>query len=345
MASGEVMSPAPIALTMGDPGGCGPQIAIEAWRSRKRWDADPFFIIGGLEVLKTADSKDTPLAVIEHPAQAREFFDAALPVLAIECPAILPGERTPAGAEATIRAIELAVELTHRGAAGAVVTNPINKALLYAEGFTHPGHTEYLAALAHRLYALDDIPHPVMFLTGGGLRVALATIHIPLRDVPDAITPELLSRTALITHEALRRDFALEKPRIALAGLNPHAGEDGALGEEELRIINPTAEDIRRRGINISNAQPGDTVFQAMRAGDYDAVIAMYHDQGLAPLKTLDMWGGVNATIGLPFIRTSPDHGTAYDAAGRGVARADSLIAALKLAGDMARARASVARR
>ncbi len=215
-------------------------------------------------------------------------------------------------------------------------------ALLYGAGFKFPGHTEYLADLA----TVNGVaPRPVMMLAGGGLRVSLVTIHRPLASVAQALTQDLIVDIARITATALRRDFGLPAPRLGLCGLNPHAGEDGGLGREEIETINPAAAILRAEGIDISDARPGDTIFHEAlprdgKPGRFDAVVAMYHDQGLIPVKTLDIWGGVNITLGLPFIRTSPDHGTAYDAAAAGKARPDSLLAALRLAGEMALARA-----
>ena len=328
---------APIALTMGDPGGCGPQITLEAWRRRNETGDAPFFVIADPDVL-AAEAKKSGVAIriISEPQEANSVFEHALPVIVEACPFIRPGDKDPRGAKATINAIARAVAFAKSGHAQAVVTNPINKALLQQEGFRHPGHTEFLAALAAQVFELDEEPKPVMLLTGGGLRVALATIHVALRDVVDQLDAAAIQDTALIVNNALKTDFNLSSPRIALAGLNPHAGEEGRMGREEIDLINPTAANLRQIGVNVSDAQPGDTVFAAMLDGQYDCVIAMYHDQGLAPLKTLDMWGGVNTTIGLPFVRTSPDHGTAYEAARTGTARPDSLIAAIKLANKMA---------
>ncbi len=217
------------------------------------------------------------------------------------------------------------------------MTNPIAKALLYRSGFPHPGHTEYLAELAADG---GPAPRPVMMLVGGGLRVALVTIHQPLARIPSLLDSRVIEEVGLTVQAALRRDFGIAAPRIGLCGVNPHAGEDGEIGREEISVINPAAHALRARGVDISDARPGDTIFHEMLGGRFDAIIAMYHDQGLIPVKTLDMWGGVNVTLGLPFIRTSPDHGVAYDAAAKGDARPDSLIAALRLADEMAIARA-----
>lgn len=358
----------PLAVTMGDPAGVGPQIACKAWVQRTHGDR-PFYVIGSWEVfLQAAErlgrknrkgggpgsiiplergasiSAGPAIQWIDDPSEAAAVFSNALPLLRIDCPA--PEFDTPAKrgkpdistAPAIIESIRLAVEHTRAGKAAAVVTNPIAKALLYKAGFQHPGHTEYLAGLAA---GNGRAPRPVMMLVGGGLRVALATIHRPLASVPDALTVDLIVETGRIVHAALRRDFGIPNPAIGLCGLNPHAGEDGAMGREELEIIDPAAHRLRAEGIDISDARPGDTIFHEALQGRFDAVVAMYHDQGLIPVKTLDIWGGVNVTLGLPFIRTSPDHGTAYDAAANGTARPDSLIAALRLADQMALARSA----
>ncbi|MCL4126956.1 UNVERIFIED_CONTAM: hypothetical protein GTU68_044915 [Idotea baltica] len=273
---------------------------------------------------------------IETPSEAASAPDGALPVLPLPgVPKILPGQPNGAAAPAIVAAIELATQHALAGDAAGIVTNPINKALLYGAGFTHPGHTEFIAQICGKSIK------PVMMLVGGGLRVALATIHQSLRSVPDSLSTEGLIEIGSIAAAALKRDFGLKAPKIAFSGLNPHAGENGALGQEEIEIINPAANALRRAGIDISNARPGDTVFAESLAGQFDAVIAMTHDQGLIPVKTLDFWGGVNVTLGLPIVRTSPDHGTAYEAAANGTARPDSLIAAILLADKISKNRAA----
>jgi 4-hydroxythreonine-4-phosphate dehydrogenase len=327
----------PLAMTMGDPAGVGPIIAWKAWEHARKTGGRPFYIIVPPDVMAAAANAG-PLETIPDTGHALTTFAHALPVLPIDGRAPQPGQPDPATAPAIIESIRLAVEHTRAGKAAAVVTNPIAKALLYRAGFKHPGHTEYLAELSADG---GDAPRPVMMLVGGGLRVALLTIHRPLASVVTSLSPTLIAESAGIVGSALKRDFGIANPRIGLCGVNPHAGEDGEIGREEIEIINPAAALLRRGGLNISDARPGDTIFHEMLGGRFDAVLAMYHDQGLIPVKTLDMWGGVNVTLGLPFIRTSPDHGVAYDAAASGAARPDSLIAALKLADEMARARAS----
>jgi 4-hydroxythreonine-4-phosphate dehydrogenase len=329
----------PLAVTMGDPAGVGPLITWQAWERVRRNGGRPFYVIAPPDVLAAA-SHGAPLEIIPDSGHALTTFQHALPVLRIGGPVAKAGQGDPATAASIIESIHLAVEHTQAGKAAAVVTNPIAKALLYRAGFKHPGHTEYLAELAAKG---GEPPRPVMMLVGGGLRVALVTIHRPLASVVNSLTPLLIAEIAGIVGTAMKRDFGFAHPRIGLCGVNPHAGEDGGIGREEITIINPAAALLRRGGLDISDARPGDTIFHEMLGGRFDAIIAMYHDQGLIPVKTLDMWGGVNVTLGLPFIRTSPDHGVAYDAAAAGKARPDSLIAALKLADEMAIARAAAA--
>jgi 4-hydroxythreonine-4-phosphate dehydrogenase len=325
---------------MGDPAGVGPGItwkAYEAFRNRSR----SFYVIADPRVLDGARppaSLHHPLVMIASPDEAEAAFQRGLPVAPITSPIPKPGEPDPATATAVLDSIRLAVMHVQSGKAAAVVTNPIAKALLYRAGFKHPGHTEFLAELAA---SGAPPPRPVMMLSGGGLRVALATIHEPLSAVPGLLTTDLIADVGRIVHEALKRDFGIAEPRIGLCGVNPHAGEDGEIGREEVEIVNPAAARMRAAGIDCSDARPGDTIFHEARSGRFDAVVAMYHDQGLIPVKTLDIWGGVNVTLGLPFIRTSPDHGVAYDAAASGKAKPESLISAIDLADAMARARAS----
>jgi 4-hydroxythreonine-4-phosphate dehydrogenase len=324
----------PLVLSMGDPAGVGPAITAAAWEALKDDKSLTFYVIGAPELYRPFCA----VAEISLPEEAAATFGSALPVLPIAyLPAITPGKPDAASAAAIISAIETGVAHVRSGQAAGLVTNPINKALLYGAGFRHPGHTEFIAELC-RPKGGEPL-RPVMMLTGGGLRVALATIHQSLASVPGSLTQEGLIELGTIVHAALISDFGIASPRIAFTGLNPHAGEGGALGREEIEIINPAAEILRSRNINISNARPGDTVFAEALAGAYDAVIAMTHDQGLIPVKTLDFWGGVNMTLGLPIVRTSPDHGTGYDAAAAGTARPDSLIAAIRSAVMVARNR------
>jgi 4-hydroxythreonine-4-phosphate dehydrogenase len=319
---------------MGDPAGVGPAITVAAWEALKADPSLSFYVIGAAELYRDRCN----VQEIATPEETGRTFGNALPVLPVEAlPPITPGTPDAASAPAIISAIETGVSHVLMGKAAGLVTNPINKALLYGAGFRHPGHTEFIAELCRP----EGAPpfRPVMMLTGGGLRVALATIHQSLASVPGSLTREGLVELGTIVHGALQTDFGIVSPRIAFSGLNPHAGEGGAIGREEIEIINPAADTLRSRNIDISDARPADTVFAEALSGTYDAVIAMTHDQGLIPVKTLDFWGGVNMTLGLPIVRTSPDHGTGYDAAAAGTARPDSLIAAIRSAAMVAQNR------
>jgi 4-hydroxythreonine-4-phosphate dehydrogenase len=316
---------APLLVTCGDPSGIGPEIAAKAARAdvpRFVWIGDPAHIPAGMPWQAVAAPSDpVPVGVL-----------AVLP-LPFAAPA-LPGQPDPRNAAGVVAAIDRAVALVQAGAGRAVVTCPIHKKALHdGAGFAFPGHTEYLAHLAGGV----DV---AMMLACEGLRVVPATIHIALADVPRALTRAALERAIRITDAALRRDFALAAPRIAVAGLNPHAGEGGAMGHEEITLIAPLLADLRAEGFDLLGPLPADTMFHAAARARYDAAVCAYHDQALIPIKTLDFAGGVNVTLGLPFVRTSPDHGTAYDIAGRGVADPTSLIAALRMADRLAGARA-----
>lgn len=318
----------PLALTMGEPAGIGAEIAAGAWRALR--GTGPVF------VLLDDATRDfgVPAQAVTGPEQAHAVFADALPVLHRPLPhAPVPGRLDAANAPAVIDAIAEAVALTKVGRTGAVVTNPIQKATLYAAGFRHPGHTEYLAEL--------DGPGvvPVMMLASEELRVVPVTVHEALQRAIARLTPAMIVETARITHAALERDFGIAAPRLAVAGLNPHAGESGTMGREEIDIVAPAIATVRAEGIDARGPMPPDTMFTAQARPGYDAAICLYHDQALIPIKTLDMAGGVNVTLGLSFIRTSPDHGTALDIAGKGVADPSSLIAALRLAARLAAAR------
>ncbi len=323
-------NPPPLVLTLGDPAGIGGEIALKAFAALR---GDPGFVLIAdyLHMQALSSRFAVPVAPVESLTMR---VGDALPVLHHPLPApVTPGRPSPGNAQATIDAIARAVALVRSGEAAALVTNPINKqALKEGAAFPYPGHTEYLAALT-------DTPRPVMMLAAPELRVVPVTIHIPLSDVPAALTPELLEETIRITHAALIRDFGLSAPRLALAGLNPHAGEGGHMGREEIEIILPVLKKLRAEGLCLAGPLPADTMFHAAARASCDAAIAMYHDQALIPLKTLNFSEGVNTTLGLPFIRTSPDHGTAFDIAGSGRADPSSLIAALRLAAQMATSR------
>jgi 4-hydroxythreonine-4-phosphate dehydrogenase len=326
----------PLALTMGEPAGIGGEVALKAWRGDKT--LPPFFMLDDPDRLtRLARRLDWTVPVIEiaAPEETEAAFQRGLPVLAERLPAeVVPGQPNQANAPAVLSAIRRAVTLARAGKIAGLVTNPINKSVLYATGFEHPGHTEYLAELA------GGNPTPVMMLVGGGLRVVPVTIHISLREALNGLTSEIIVEKARITARALRRDFGIAQPRLAIAGLNPHAGEGGAMGREEIEIIEPAIATLRGDGIVADGPVPPDTMFHAGARPNYDAAICMYHDQALIPLKTLDFERGVNVTLGLPFVRTSPDHGTAFDIAGTGTASDVSLTAAIALAGTLAGQRA-----
>jgi len=312
---------------MGDPAGVGPPITVSAWNALKHDPSCCFFVIGAPRLY----ARDIPVQEISSPADAQEIFAHALPVIPLEeVPDIQPGQADDRAAASIIKSIELATTLCLDRSADGMVTNPINKALLYGTGFRHPGHTEFVAALCAEGSQTSYLP--VMLLTGGGLRVALATIHVALKDVFSHLNTKDLATLGEIVAESMRADFGIASPRLAFTGLNPHAGENGTIGREEVDIINPAASALRAAGFDMSDARSADTVFAESLDGRFDAIIAMTHDQGLIPVKTLDMWGGVNTTIGLPIVRTSPDHGTGYDAAANDTARPDSLIAAIRQA-------------
>jgi 4-hydroxythreonine-4-phosphate dehydrogenase len=330
------VTPKPLALSLGDPAGIGPEIIVKAWRALRE-SGPAFMVVGDLEVLNAASAAGASgLRRVTGADEAVRVFSQALPVLDLPLQAqVVAGRADPALAPSVIRWIETAVGLALSGEVAAVVTAPIAKAPLYAAGFRYPGHTEFIAELTAAT-TYDGARGPVMMLAAGDLKVSLATIHLPLREVPEALGIERIVNTALVTAQALRNDFGIDRPRLALAGLNPHAGEDGSLGREEIEIIRPAARALRDLGVDCADPKPADTLFHDQARRTYDAVVCMYHDQALIPVKMLDFWGGVNLTLGLPIVRASPDHGVGFDIAGRGLARADSLIAALRLAHDIA---------
>jgi 4-hydroxythreonine-4-phosphate dehydrogenase len=323
----------PVALTLGDPAGIGGEIALKAWTTlRDRLD---FFLIGDLAHMQRLGRRlGLPVRPVDAPCAAAAAMPAGLPVLPHPLPRPAPpGAPDPANAAAVVAIIARGVELVRSGAALALCTNPINKqALQSGAGFAFPGHTEYLAHLC-------GAPLPVMMLVAPALRVVPVTIHIPLAAVPAALTPERLEATLRLTHAALVSDFGLPAPRIAVAGLNPHAGESGALGHEEATLITPVLDRLRAEGMALTGPHSADTLFHPRARAGYDAAVCMYHDQALIPIKTIDFDGGVNVTLGLDFVRTSPDHGTAYDIADRLAANPSSLVAALELARAMAETR------
>ncbi len=316
-----------VAVTCGEPAGIGPEIIAQAWRELRC--EVPFFVIGDPDHF--ADL--APMAVLDAPDAPAEEADA-LPILPQSFPAPRqPGKPDPKNAQGVIDAIGRGVEIVQAGQASAVCTAPIHKqALQDGADFAYPGHTEYLAALA-------GVETVVMMLASEQLRVVPATIHIPLEDVKETLTAQLLEDVVRVTHAGLMRDFAVPSPRIAVAGLNPHAGEGGKMGREEIEMIAPVLETLRAQGFDLRGPLSADTMFHAAMRTSYDAAICMYHDQALIPIKTLDFDRGVNVTLGLPFVRTSPDHGTALDIAGQGIANPSSMIEALRMAAQMGAAR------
>ncbi len=324
----------PLALTMGDPAGIGGEISLMAWRALCADEtAIPFFLIGDADHLRTVSESSgilVPVTVIDDPAQAATVFRSALPVLhrPLKAPSVA-GTPEPDNAKAVIDSIETAVRLVMAGQAQAVVTNPVHKQSLYQAGFRFPGHTEYLAALAG-----IDTP-PVMMLACPSLRVVPVTVHLSLHQAIAGLTTEAIVTTATIAWASLKNDFAIARPKLAIAGLNPHAGEGGGMGSEEQTIIAPAIDQLSRRGIEASGPWPSDTMFHEAARDGYDVAICMYHDQALIPIKTVDFQGSVNVTLGLPFVRTSPDHGTAFAIAGHGSADATSLLAAMAMAAEM----------
>jgi 4-hydroxythreonine-4-phosphate dehydrogenase len=331
----------PLALTLGEPAGIGPDIAIAAWLQRKERDVPPFYLLGDAAFI-AARAKllghDIKLADAT-PATALALFDDALPVVSIGHSVTTQARRPDASsAPAVIASIRQAVADVDAGHASAVVTNPIAKSVLYRAGFAHPGHTEFLAELAARD---GHVPMPVMLLWSPELAVVPVTIHVSLRDAIEQLSGPLITATARIVVADLKARFGIRRPRLAISGLNPHAGEDGSLGNEEQTIIMHAITVLQNEGIDVRGPLPADTMFHPAARATYDCAICMYHDQALIPIKTIAFDEGVNVTLGLPFIRTSPDHGTAFDIAGTGRANPSSLIAALKLAARMAAAQTS----
>jgi len=327
----------PLLLTLGDPAGVGPEITVKAWKVLK---TNPDYTFAIIAPPQTIEAMGGSVKIISDISDASNIFAKAIPVLPLADTNVTPGSPSPQNAAIITASIEQAVSQCLNGNAAGMVTNPIAKDVLYEAGFTFPGHTEYLGELTKNV----PTPYergPVMMLAGGGLRVGLATVHMSLKEAAVTLNAETIIKNTRIIDGALRCDFGIKNPRINLAGLNPHAGESGALGGEEIDIINPAAKILRAEGLNVSDAKSADTLFHAQARADYDAVLAMYHDQGLIPVKTLDFHGGVNITLGLPIVRTSPEDGTAFDIAGQDKARPDSLIAAIKTAREIAQNRAA----
>ncbi len=325
-------------MTLGEPGGIGLETALMAWR-KLHGEGPPFCLLGDAELLRARAARagiDAPVREIAGCVEAASVFAHALPVLPLEEARGLPdapGEALAESAPAVIAAIRGAVALTLAGEASGMVTLPLQKHSLYEAGFSFEGHTDFIADLAREAGYRAE---PVMMLTAAGLRAIPLTVHVALAEVPDRLSSAMIVRQGRVVDAALRRFFALPSPRLAIAALNPHAGEGGRMGNEERTIIEPAIAELRDEGIDAFGPLPADTMFHTEARANYDAALCMYHDQALIPVKTLDFHGGVNVTLGLPFVRTSPDHGTALDIAGLGKARPDSLLAAIRMAHSMA---------
>jgi 4-hydroxythreonine-4-phosphate dehydrogenase len=323
----------PLALTIGEPAGIGPDLTLAVWQRRSELSLPPFYVLGDAQFLSRRAKLlglDMAVAAVE-PSGAVETFANALPVVSLEGPITAePGRPDKSSAPAAIEAIRRGVADVMRGAAAAIVTNPIAKNVLYQSGFQEPGHTEYLAKLVQEITGI--VNQPVMLLWSPELAVVPVTIHLPLKEVPGALTTDLLVRTGRIVARDFKTRFGIAQPRLAVAGLNPHAGEDGAMGSEDAAVVQPAVQQLQAEGIDARGPLPADTMFHPAARARYDVALCTYHDQALIPIKTLAFDSAVNVTLGLPFVRTSPDHGTAFDIAGSGRADPSSLIAALKLA-------------
>ena len=325
----------PLALTLGEPAGIGPDITLLAWSRRHELKLPPFYLLGDRQFLqRRAEALGLKVSLAEvAPEEASAAFATALPVLATgELATARPGQPDASSANAALASIRRAVADVQSGQASAVVTNPIAKSVLYQAGFRHPGHTEFLAELAA---TNDKAPLPVMMLWSPLLAVVPVTIHLSLREAINQLSTGLIVDTTRIVAAGLNKRFGLARPRLALSGLNPHAGEDGSLGTEDKTIVAPAIDILRAEGLDVRGPLPADTMFHEAARKTYDCAICMYHDQALIPIKTLAFDDGVNVTLGLPFVRTSPDHGTAFDIAGTGRANPASLVAALRLADRM----------
>lgn len=326
----------PIAVSLGDPSGIGPEVIAKAWEHRQHAGLQPFFAVGDLRSISAV--WDGPVFAIVDPAEAPEHFQAALPIMQVEDAAdIVPGQPNVQGARCALHSLELAVGLARSGAAGALVTGPVAKAQLYAIGFTHPGQTEFIAERCGIASA-----NIAMMLVGPDLRTVPVTIHVPLQDVPARLSTEMIVAKIRTTERGLARNFGIETPRIAVAGLNPHAGEGGALGREEIDIVKPAIDQLRAEGLNVTGPHSPDTMFHPRARATYDAAVCLYHDQALIPIKTLYFDEGVNMTLGLPIVRTSPDHGTAFEIAGTDSAEPGAMIAAIRVAAECAEMRAAI---
>jgi len=329
----------PIAVTIGEPSGIGPEVILKAWDKRSENSLNPFFVIGSAIILKKQAENfglNIPISIITSPHQALTLFKKSLPVFDFDCAVNFKfGHPKTETAPMVLGAIDKAVEFITNGSACAMVTSPIHKASLYGAGFKSPGHTEYLAALSKKYTGKNY--QPVMMLASDELRVVPVTIHVALSKVPAILDQKLLKSTIQTVYESLKKNFDISFPRIAVAGLNPHAGEDNSMGTEDSNIIAPVIDIFKKKNIHIFGPMSADTMFHKSARSKYDVAICMYHDQALIPIKTIDFDAGVNVTLGLPIIRTSPDHGTAFDIAGHGLANPTSMINSLQLADRLSR--------
>jgi 4-hydroxythreonine-4-phosphate dehydrogenase len=322
--------PAPLAVSIGDPAGIGPEIVAAAWTARHERNMPAFFAIGDRRAL--AAVWDGPVITLQAPADAADAFAHGLPLIQVDDPGeIIPGDPNLAGARCALDSLEIAVGLARNGFAGGIVTGPVSKAQLYAIGFNYPGQTEFVAERCGIAAS-----NAVMMLAGPTLRTVPITVHTPLVDVPRLLTTDLILAKARVAARALTRDFGILRPRLAFAGLNPHAGESGTLGREEIEVIRPAIEALLAEDIDVHGPLSADTMFHAQARSHYDVALCMYHDQALIPLKTLHFDDGVNVTLGLPIVRTSPDHGTAFAIAGKRLASPAAMIEAILMAGDCA---------
>jgi 4-hydroxythreonine-4-phosphate dehydrogenase len=328
-------SPQPLlAVSLGDPSGIGPEVVAKAWVGRRALGLPPFVAVGDPRSL--SEVWDGPLVVLSNPLEALDAFEHGLPLLAVPAAAAsLPGRPTTAGAHCSLDSLELAVGLARSGTCAGVVTGPVAKHQLYAIGFSHPGQTEFVAERCG-----VSPGNVAMMLAGPTLRTVPVTTHLPLRDVPERLTSGLIEARGRVTLRGLQKNFGIAHPRLAVAGFNPHAGENGALGSEEMEVIQPAIAALRAEGWDVTGPHPADTMFHASARARYDAALCMYHDQALIPLKALHFEEGVNMTLGLPIIRTSPDHGTAFDIAGEDRADPRAIAAAIRMAASSARHRA-----
>jgi 4-hydroxythreonine-4-phosphate dehydrogenase len=327
----------PLAVSLGDPAGIGPEIILNAYMQERDADA-PFFVVGGFDVLRACSEAwgdPCKIITIADASEAREAFGDGLPVLAGADAAYTPGQPSDEGAALALHSLAEAVRCVLTGQASGVITAPVSKSQLGKVGFDYPGQTEFLAAVCG--LAPEDA---VMMLAGPTLRTVPLTVHVALAEVPRLISPELIEHKAAIVDASLQRDFGIAAPRLAISGLNPHSGENGQFGDEEARIIEPAIGALKAKDIDAFGPVPGDALFTPLIRPSYDAALCMYHDQALIPIKAIEFDQGVNVTLGLPIIRTSPDHGTAFDIAGSGKADANAMIAAIRMAGAMAAARA-----